>query len=541
MGKIFKKVFKDPLYDYIRIDNNVCEKIIDDKYFQRLRRIEQTSMRCLYPSARHDRFIHSIGVYHLAKVAIRALKRNKQVVIDYNKTCVGSSYKFPTEQEQETILFSFEMAALLHDVCHSPFSHTLESYFKDIAKKDVDGNISTVDILDEFFQVAEEINSISGEEDFESFKANCRTANATPHEIASCILIFKCFRDKLEQIANERNEDSNRNESNGIKILMLFLARCILGAQYTNYTDLNGYKNCIIKLLNSSIDVDKLDYIARDSAVSGFANTMVDTKRLLGSLVFALYNDTDRKQKICLAFQKTAVGVIQNVVMSRNALYTWIYSHHKVSYESYLIKQAVKKISEQQKNPKEFITKYFSPESVEKNLVCDDVIWNLFLENRDIPEVNAVISRKDRKKAIWKSFAEFQAYFSSEGSIIPIGDFSTEQMVAYLNRNEGINDFEKYINEFTTNDGQKFHFDIVINKTKLTHIEHNSIMIYINNKLYSFDTIFNDLYKKAEVPPFFYLYCSKEEKTKLSDDNYKYKNALIKYIKQYEQFRLIPR
>lgn len=541
MGKIFKKVFKDPLYDYIRIDNNVCEKIIDDKYFQRLRRIEQTSMRCLYPSARHDRFIHSIGVYHLAKVAIRALKRNKQVVIDYNKTCVESSYKFPTDQEQETILFSFEMAALLHDVCHSPFSHTLESYFKDIAKKDANGNIYTVDILDEFFKVAEEINSVSEEEDFETFKANCRTANAAPHEIASCILIFKCFRDKLEQIANERNEDSNRNESNGIKILMLFLARCILGAQYTNYTDLNGYKNCIIKLLNSSIDVDKLDYIARDSAVSGFANTMVDTKRLLGSLVFALYNDTDRKQKICLAFQKTAVGVIQNVVISRNALYTWIYSHHKVSYESYLIKQAVKKIAEQQKNPEEFITKYFSPESVEKNLVCDDVIWNLFLKNRGIPEVNAVISRKDRKKAIWKSFAEFQSYFSSEGSIIPIGDFSTEQMVAYLNRNEGINDFEKYINEFTTNDGHKFQFDIVVNKTKLTHIEHNSIMIYINNKLYSFDTIFNDLYKKAEVSPYFYLYCSKEEKTKLSDNNYKYKNALIEYIKKYEQFRLIPR
>lgn len=39
MTKIFKKVFKDPLYDYIRIDNNVCEKIIDSKYFQRLRRI----------------------------------------------------------------------------------------------------------------------------------------------------------------------------------------------------------------------------------------------------------------------------------------------------------------------------------------------------------------------------------------------------------------------------------------------------------------------------------------------------------------------
>ena len=76
---IFSKVFKDPLYDYIKIDNDICEKIIDNRYFQRLRRIEQTSMRCLYPSARHDRFIHSIGVYHLAKIAINALKNNEKV------------------------------------------------------------------------------------------------------------------------------------------------------------------------------------------------------------------------------------------------------------------------------------------------------------------------------------------------------------------------------------------------------------------------------------------------------------------------------
>ena len=60
------KRFKDPLYNYIVVDADICSSIIDSKYFQRLRRIEQTSMRCLYPSARHDRFIHSLGTYHLA-------------------------------------------------------------------------------------------------------------------------------------------------------------------------------------------------------------------------------------------------------------------------------------------------------------------------------------------------------------------------------------------------------------------------------------------------------------------------------------------
>lgn len=120
MGKIFKKVFKDPLYDYIRIDNNVCEKIIDDKYFQRLRRIEQTSMRCLYPSARHDRFIHSIGVYHLAKVAIKALKRNKYVVINDEKIVQKMDINFQQNKNRKLYYFLSKwlrycmMFAILH-------------------------------------------------------------------------------------------------------------------------------------------------------------------------------------------------------------------------------------------------------------------------------------------------------------------------------------------------------------------------------------------------------------------------------------------
>ena len=65
-----QKIVKDPLYGYISIDTDIFEQVIDTRFFQRLRRIEQTSMRCLYPSTRHDRFVHSIGTYHLAKLAM---------------------------------------------------------------------------------------------------------------------------------------------------------------------------------------------------------------------------------------------------------------------------------------------------------------------------------------------------------------------------------------------------------------------------------------------------------------------------------------
>lgn len=55
------------------------------------------------------------------------------------------------------------------------------------------------------------------------------------------------------------------------------------------------------------------------------------------------------------------------------------------------------------------------------------------MDNKDIPEVEAIISRNKRKKAIWKSFAEFQAYFSASDNITPIGSFSPEQMEKFYN------------------------------------------------------------------------------------------------------------
>lgn len=61
-----EKLFRDPVHNYIKIPSSLCSDFIDTYLFQRLRAIEQTSMRCLYPGARHDRFIHSLGTYHLA-------------------------------------------------------------------------------------------------------------------------------------------------------------------------------------------------------------------------------------------------------------------------------------------------------------------------------------------------------------------------------------------------------------------------------------------------------------------------------------------
>ena len=341
---IKQKIFKDPLYNYIYVDEDICTNIIDNKYFQRLRRIEQTSMRCLYPSARHDRFIHSLGTYNLAKIAIEAIYENDIIIVgNDNANEEIKSQNTPSDTDKNFFKFTFEMAALLHDIGHSPFSHTLEDYFKNYYYKDLEG-VKSKDIINILFENMEKIQIELCEEDFTTFKSDCNCAKSAPHEIASCIIILRCFKDILDKLAQSRCT----------KINYCLLTRCILGAQYSSPNIINNYKNCIIKLLNSSIDVDKLDYISRDSQVSGYDNTMVYTNRLLKALNLALYKDTDTTYKMCIAFKKTALGVIQNVVLSRNSLYTWIYSHHKVKYESYLINEAINAISKLNESPKIF-------------------------------------------------------------------------------------------------------------------------------------------------------------------------------------------
>ena len=148
-----EKIFKDPLYNYISVDSDICEKIIDNKYFQRLRRIEQTSMRCLYPSARHDRFIHSLGTYHLGKIAIKALTDNGVVIVNGKGINIDS---YISEEERKNLYFSFEMAALLHDIGHSPFSHTLENYFSIYYYKEL-GNVVDIKIINLLFDTIKKI------------------------------------------------------------------------------------------------------------------------------------------------------------------------------------------------------------------------------------------------------------------------------------------------------------------------------------------------------------------------------------------------
>ena len=103
------EIIRDPLWDNIRVDPPAL-LALDTPPVQRLRYIRQLGHTFLvYPGATHTRFEHALGAYHLTRRALALLG-------DQGETSPAS----------EEDCLAVRMAALLHDVGHYPFSHTLE-------------------------------------------------------------------------------------------------------------------------------------------------------------------------------------------------------------------------------------------------------------------------------------------------------------------------------------------------------------------------------------------------------------------------------
>jgi HD superfamily phosphohydrolase len=107
-----EKVFKDPVHKYIYVQDQTIWDLINTKEFQRLRRIRQLGTCFMtFHGAEHSRFSHSLGVYEVTRKIISQFERNQYV-------------DWPKEERLLSLC-----AALLHDVGHGPFSHSIEKTF----------------------------------------------------------------------------------------------------------------------------------------------------------------------------------------------------------------------------------------------------------------------------------------------------------------------------------------------------------------------------------------------------------------------------
>jgi HD superfamily phosphohydrolase len=103
-----KKIINDPIYGFIKLPSDLVFDVISHPAFQRLRHIRQLGLTDLvYPAALHSRFQHALGALHLMGRVLDTLRQKGTEI---------------SAEEYEAA----QLAVLLHDMGHGPFSHALE-------------------------------------------------------------------------------------------------------------------------------------------------------------------------------------------------------------------------------------------------------------------------------------------------------------------------------------------------------------------------------------------------------------------------------
>lgn len=384
------KKLKDPIYGYIAIPVEYMNKIIDTAPFQRLRRIIQTSYAPLYSSAVHNRFVHSMGVFYLGEIVRKQLESAISNSLILNQKIKKNKLK--------RIGKVFSLACLLHDVGHAPFSHTGEAfYLRSLEKKVEEAEKKQAQYFDIHKKLIDIVNRRTFTKDIKSV-----TSYAAPHEIISAYVGLKEYSDFF---ADDKEKE--------------FFARCITGYLYSDKS--KSLENCYISMLNSEvIDVDKLDYLVRDAYITGFDTVCIDFVRLLNSVTL-FYNE--KMGQFEIAFYKSAISVIENVIYAHDAERKWIQTHPVVLYDGYLINHMIEELN------RKFDEKLFSVEaisstghvytydsnkSVRIRLLCDDDIIFLSKSLLDDSLIDEYFERNTRRHPLWKSEAEYNAYIEAE-------------------------------------------------------------------------------------------------------------------------------
>jgi len=275
----YPKVLHDAIWGTLSISAAEID-VIDCPLVQRLRFISQTGLAFFtFPSARHSRFEHSVGVMAMATKMATAL----------NESAGVSDPSITPRQLQE-----LRIAALLHDIGHGFFSHISETMYGAHAW----------------------IQDVKRQPDM---------AHAKPHEILSWLMVrspaFSTLFAKLQKKHRSTEADFADARLENVADLILGL--------YPEDPDGQAYLGDI---LNGPFDADKLDYIARDAYFTGLTMS-VDIERLLTTLRVMWDpegEDGSNRRTRRLVARLTGSMALEQVLLSKLRLYNVLYHHPKV-------------------------------------------------------------------------------------------------------------------------------------------------------------------------------------------------------------------
>ena len=257
---------RDPVHGFIEYDDWERE-VINHPAFQRLRRIRQLALAdFVYPGASHSRFEHALGTMHVATKMYDAIVARQKHYLESQRGYDQAGL----ERDRRVVRF----AALLHDIGHSPFSHSSENLFP------------------------------FNEEDNRQYQ----------HEDYSASIIRTILKETIESHSGNSNYGITADD----------VADLITGETDTARMPQGSVRRLLWRpIVTSQLDADRADYLLRDSLHAGVSYGRYDLDRILATITLGLGNEGDPS----VAIEVGGWHAAEALIIARYLMFTQVYFH----------------------------------------------------------------------------------------------------------------------------------------------------------------------------------------------------------------------
>ena len=292
------RVINDTIHGSFSIDG-VREDLLSTPEFNKLSHIKQLGLAHLvFPGAHHTRFEHSLGVSHLAGRMADSLSLS---------------------EEESTVV---EVAAMLHDVGHGPYSHTLEHILHERGGAD-HMHITEGIITGDYEILSDEERSLFPER--RTVPEILESYGIDPKEVSSLI----------------HGPDAGGKERN--------LFHWGEGAEAFHSQD-----HTMGHLVHGPVDCDQMDYLLRDAHFTGVRHGIIDHHRLIHCM---------ERHSGDIAISEGGLSALEGMMTARALMYSAVYFHKVTRITEVMLSRAVERSEEN------------LPEAVQMQRMVDAEVW----------------------------------------------------------------------------------------------------------------------------------------------------------------------
>ena len=135
-------------------------------------------------------------------------------------------------------------------------------------------------------------------------------------------------------------------------------------------------KSSLGQIISGDLDVDRMDYLLRDSYYTGVAYGVIDVERLI-------YNMTLKDN---LMLKRKGVQAAESMLLARYFMYPSVYQHHTTRIINSMFRRCLLKLFEMEVINPEFIYRYDDADIISAARAQDGYIHDMIkrLDNRDI-------------------------------------------------------------------------------------------------------------------------------------------------------------